>query len=69
MAWEPKYPNFGVLKIEGKNVRVYSDRNDYITIGLGDEIANAVWVEGELNITLKNGEVRRYKDRNYYKTI
>ena len=69
MPWDSKYPNFGVVKIDGKIVRVYSDRDDYITIGLGDEVASAAWVGGELNLTLKNGKVRRYKDRNYYVTI
>jgi len=43
MPWEPKYPNFGVIKIEGKKVKVYSDRSNYITIGLGEDVTNAVW--------------------------
>jgi len=69
MPWDSKYSDYGILKIEGKNVKVYSDQSDYITIGLVDEVADAIWVDGELNITLKNGKVRRYSDRNYYITI
>ena len=69
MAWDSKYSNFGVVKIERKNVKVFSDQNDYITIGLVDEVTNAIWVDDELNITLKTGEVRRYSDRNYFITI
>ncbi|MCX6242693.1 MAG: hypothetical protein NTX43_12875 [Bacteroidetes bacterium] len=69
MAWDSKYSNFGVVKIERKNVKVFSDQNDYITIGLVDEVTNAIWVDDELNITLKSGEVRRYSDRNYFITI
>jgi len=65
MAWDSKYSDYGVVKIERKNVKVFSAPNDYITIGLVDEVANAIWVGGELNITLKNGKVRRYKDRNF----
>ncbi|MCX6287928.1 MAG: hypothetical protein NTY96_12520 [Bacteroidetes bacterium] len=69
MPWDLKYSNFGIAKIDRKNVKVFSDPNNYITIGLVDEVDNAVWTGGELNITLKNGEVRRYSDRNYYITI
>jgi hypothetical protein len=69
MSWDSKYSDFGVVKIEGKNVKVYSDRDDYITIGLVDEVIDAVWVGDELNITLKDGKVRRYKDRNNSVTI
>jgi len=69
MPWDPKYSVYGVMQIDRKNVRVYSDRDDYITIGLVDEIAATLWVDGELKITMKNGEVRRYRDRNNYITI
>ena len=69
MPWDPKYSVYGIMQIDRKNVRVYSDRDDYITIGLGDEIATTHWIDGDLNITLKNGEVRLYKDRNNYITI
>ena len=69
MPWDLKYSNFGIARIDGTNVKVFSDPNNYITIGLFDEVTNAVWAVGELNITLKNGEVRRYSNRNYYITI
>lgn len=69
MSWDPKYSTYGVVQIEGKNVRIYSDPDDYITIGLGEEIISAVWVDGELNLTLSSGKVRRYRDRNYFITL
>ena len=69
MPWDLKYSNLGVAKIDGTNVKVFSDPNNYITIGLGEEVASTLWDNGELNITLKNGKVRRYKDRNFYSTI
>ena len=69
MPWDLKYSNFGIAKIDGKNVKVFSSPNDYFTIGLGEEVADALWVGDELNVTLKNGEVRRYKDRYNYTTI
>lgn len=69
MPWESKYSNLGIAKIDGKNVKVFCDCNNYITIGLGENVTNAVWAGEELDITLKSGKVRRYKDRNYYTTI
>ena len=66
MPWASKYSNFDIVKIEGKNVKVFSDPNNYITIGTGEEVTDALWVGGELNVTLKNGEVRRYRDRISY---
>ena len=69
MAWDSKYSDYGIVKIDGKNVKVFSDPNDYITIGLGEEVAHVFWAGSELNITLKNGKLRRYSDRNYYITI
>ena len=68
MPWELKYSNLGIAKIDGYNVKVFSDCNNYITIGLGEDVTKAVWAGEELDITLKSGKVRRYKDRNYYST-
>ena len=68
MPWDLKYPNYGVVRIDRKNVNVFCDSHNYITIGLGDEIASACWDNGELNITLDSGKVRRYKDRSNYVT-
>ncbi len=69
MSWETKYPNFGILKIDGRKVKVYSDKNSYITIDASKDITNATWAGGELNLTLSDGRVRRYKDKNSYITI
>ncbi|TRZ65915.1 hypothetical protein D4R20_01350 [bacterium] len=69
MPWDLKYSNFGIAIIDGKNVKVFSGADNYFTIGLGEEIADALWVGDELNVTLKNGEVRRYNDKYNYTTI
>ena len=29
MAWDPKFPAFGVIKIDGKTVKMYSSRDNY----------------------------------------
>lgn len=69
MAWDPKYPQFGVVRIEGKSVKVYQDSSNYYTIHVGEMVTNASWAGGELNVTLANGRVRRYSDKSNYKTI
>ncbi len=69
MAWDSKFINFGVVKIEGKNVKVYKDTSNYSTISVGEEITNANWAGGELNVALKSGKVRRYRDTSNYSTI
>jgi|APCry1669193181_1035450.scaffolds.fasta_scaffold07707_4 hypothetical protein len=69
MAWESKFFNFGVVKIDGKNVKVYYDSSQYRTISVGEEVISATWAGGELNVTLKSGKVRRYHDTSQYRTI
>jgi hypothetical protein len=69
MPWDLKYSNFGIVKIDGKNVKVFSGPDSYFTIGLDEQVTNALWTGIELNITLKSGKVRRYIDRNHYTTI
>jgi hypothetical protein len=69
MAWDNSYLNFGIVKVEGNNVRVYKDRYNYTTIFVGKQVTNASWAGGELNITLSDGKVRRYKDRYNYITV
>jgi hypothetical protein len=69
MPWDSKFSNFIIVKIEGKNVKVYSAHNSYVTIYVGQEVSNAIWDGSGLNVTLKNGKVRRYRDRVGYLTI
>lgn len=69
MAWDSKFVNFGVLKIDGDKVKVYRDQNYYITLTIGKQVNNAVWAGGELNVSMSDGKVRRYRDQNYYTTI
>ena len=44
MPWDLKYSNFGIAIINGKNVKVFSGADKYFTIGLGEEIADALLV-------------------------
>ncbi len=71
MAWDKKFVDFGVVKIDGKNkVKVYKDNLNYTTISVGsDTITDARWTGDNLSIWLSNGKVKRYKDNLNYTTI
>jgi hypothetical protein len=69
MAWDSKFVNFGVVKIEGSNVKVYKDQSNYTTISVGKPVTNASWAGGELNVSMSDGKVRRYRDQSNYSTI
>ncbi len=67
--WETKYHHFGVVRIEGHKVKVYYDMTNYTTVYGGQPVTHAAWAGGELNITLANGNLRRYRDRTNYTTL
>jgi hypothetical protein len=69
MAWDSKYVNYGVVKIDGSKVKVYKDSSNYTTISVGKPVTAASWAGGELNISMSDGKVRRYKDSSNYTTI
>ena len=69
MAWDSKYVNFGVVKVEGDKVKVYKDKFTYITISIGKTATNAIWTGGELNVYTFDGKVRRYRDQFTYTTF
>ncbi len=69
MAWDPKYPAFGVIKIQGDKVLLYSSRDNYTSISSGKPVTNAVWAGNFLNVTLADGKVRRYSSRDNYSTF
>ena len=69
MSWESKFVNYGVVKIEGEQVKVYYDQYSYVTISVGNQVTNANWAGGELNIAMSDGKVRRYSDQYSYITI
>ncbi len=69
MAWDPRFPAFGVIKIENKTVRVYSSRDSYTSLSFTVSVKNAVWAGNFLNVTLTDGKVRRYSSRDSYNII
>lgn len=69
MAWDQKFPAFGVIKIEGKTVKMYSSRDNYTSLTFTTPVKNAVWAGNFLNVTLADGKVRRYSSKDSYSTI
>ena len=69
MAWDPKFSAFGVIKIEGKTVKMYSSRDNYTSLSFTVLVKNAMWAGNFLNVTLGDGKVRRYSSRDSYITI
>ena len=69
MAWDPKYSTFGVIKIEGKMIKLYSSKDNYTSLTFTVPVKNAVWAGNCLNVTLADGKVRRYSSRDSYSII
>ena len=69
MAWDSKFPAFGVIKIDGKAVKMYSSRDNYTSLTFTVLVKNAVWAGNVLNVTLADGKVRRYSSRDNYSSM
>ncbi len=69
MAWDPKFPAFGVIKIDKDKVHLYSSRDNYTTISVGKPVTTAVWAGSFLNVSMADGKVRRYSSRDSHSTI
>jgi len=68
MAFE-KESKFGVIKIDGKAVKLYSSPSSYTTINTGNPVKDARWAGNELIIYLNDNKVRKYKTPSSYITI
>jgi hypothetical protein len=60
---------FGVIKVEGKKVKLYSMATSHIIINVSSSIKDARWVGKELIIYLDDGQIRKYKSPISYSTI
>jgi hypothetical protein len=69
MAWDSKYLNYGIVKIDGDKLKVYWDQANFTIIYVGRPITSVNWAGGELNVYLSDGTVRRYRDQNNHTTI
>lgn len=69
MSWTKDQKNYGVLKIEGKSVKVYSSSTSNQVLTVGEEIQEVRWNGDILLVSLKNGKVRRYNSMTSYTTV
>lgn len=69
MGWDKKYINYGVVKINKNNIKVYKDQFTAIPISTDSSVRNALWTGDELTVYLENGKVRKYVDQFTYKVI
>jgi len=69
MTWDIKYSTFGVIKIEGKMIKLYSSKDNYTSLTFAMPVKNALWAGNFLNVTLADGKVRRYSSRDSYSII
>ncbi|MES2863703.1 MAG: hypothetical protein V4666_06260 [Bacteroidota bacterium] len=69
MAFDKRYVDSGILKIDGEKIKVYSIGGTYITINAGTDVRSANWAGNELIVHLANGKIRRYSYEGSYKTV
>ena len=70
MAWDKRFRDYGVLKIEKNNVRVHSGAQQFDSIYIGEGgIQNAIWSGDSIVVYLENGKVRRYTASQTFQNV
>ena len=69
MSWESEFQEFGVIKVDGNIVKVYSNSQYYLSIHVGESVNDARWAGDAVVVNLKNGKARRYTSSQYYITV
>lgn len=69
MAFDNKFIDYGVIKVEGDKEKLYSTSSNHIYISVGKSVTNAVWSGDVLNVSLSDGKVRRYSSPGSYTTV
>ncbi len=61
MAFDKKYQNYGVIKIENGSVRLYESQINYLTLNTsGGTPVAANWAGENVIVTMADGKVRKY---------
>ena len=68
MSWS-NAKNFGVIKCEGKQIKLYSSRDNYNILAIHEEVRDARWAGDALVVYLASGKVRRYTSMDNYTFI
>lgn len=69
MAFDRRFVDSGILKIDGEKLKVYSTGGTYITISMGSNIISANWVGDQIIAHLASGKTRRYSYEGAYTTV
>lgn len=70
MAFDKKYQNYGVVKIENGTVRLYESPQNYLTLNTsGGTPVSANWAGENVVVTMSDGKVRKYSLQQTYITI
>ena len=69
MAFDKKYQNYGVIKIENGSVRLYESQINYLTLNMsGGTPVAANWSGENVIVTMADGKVRKYTLQQTYTT-
>jgi hypothetical protein len=69
MAFDKKYQNYGVIKIENGSVRLYESQINYLTLNTSGETPVAAnWSGENVIVTMADGKVRKYTLQQTYTT-
>jgi hypothetical protein len=70
MAFDKKYQNYGVVKVENNAVHLYESQQNRLTLNTsGGTPVSAVWSGENVIVTMADGKVRRYTLQQSYITI
>ena len=67
MAFDKKYQNFGVVKLENGTVRFYESQQNYLTLNTsGGTPVSANWSGENIIVKMSNGKFRKYTLQKSY---
>ena len=69
MAWDRKYSDYGVIKIEGERVILYCNSFTRTSLNVGKKVLSAHWSGTDLIVNLADGKVRKYPNDFTFSTI
>lgn len=70
MAFDRKYQNYGVIKIEGGTVRLYESQQNFLTLNTsGGTPVSAFWAGDCVVVGMADGKARRYSMQQTFQIV
>jgi len=70
MAFDRKYQNYGVIKIEGGTVRLYESQQNFLTLNTsGGTPVSAFWAGDCVVVSMADGKARRYSMQQTFQIV